>query len=647
MCGIAGELSRSGRPIDLAAFAARLHLLAPRGPDSRGVFAADAAASSPAEWTWRGGTGPRPIETAACPDPLRGLARVALGAHRLAIVGRDPRGDQPLSDDSGRYRIVFNGEIYNYREIRADLAALGVRFGSDTDTEVVAAAWARWGPRAFSRFNGMWAAAIWDRVERMIVLSRDDLGIKPLHVYVDDEVVLFGSELRLFLADPRVRTRGRLNGRVVASYLAHRLVNHTEETWWRPVRAVPPGALWTCRIDGGEPHVRPIIDCIGRDVDAGRDGGDPEGLRSRFAAEVSIRVPSDLPSVILLSGGIDSSAISVCAARDPGLGLARLLTAVHEDPSNDERPFAREVAQACAAPLEEVPVAAAATWEDLIRLMGLIEEPPRWNVVPQWRMMEAIRQRGVKVFLEGQGGDEIFGGYPPLVYRAAACSAAAGGRWIQARRISRGVPLRGTSGWEGLLPRRLRRMLGAAMKTPYWMDPALHREHRDVLEAEDDHLISARADFRGAGHAGAMLRRGTLPFLLRVGDRLAGACSLEGRMPFLAQPFVRYMRRWPASELVRDGVAKAAFRAALSRDLPPRVRDRRSKFGFMPPSAPTTLTLLDLIEAERRGGRLLSRDFVRWEWIDRFGAEIRSRPYEWFYPLWQCVNTEIWLRHLS
>lgn len=648
MCGISGEMLRARGRIDLARFAARLHLLAPRGPDSRGVFVSDGA-PGPASRVWRrtGPVGGSPLDVSGCPADLVANGRLALGAHRLAIVGRDVTGDQPLISVDGRFAIAFSGEIYNYREIRGDLIREGARFASETDTEVLLQAVARWGPSALGRLNGMWAAALWDSVERTLLLTRDDLGIKPLCYYLDDEILLFASELKVLLADPRVRSRGRVNRPSLAAYLAHRVVDHNDESWWSPVRHLPPGFTLTLRLDAPCATLRRAADCVGSGLDGGTAEPSPAEFRELLTREVEQRVPPDLPSVLLLSGGLDSSALAACAARAPGLGRVRLLTAVHEDPANDERPFARAVADRFHAVLEEVPIRGAATWEELGALFRILEEPPRWNVVPQWRMMQAIRERGVKVFIEGQGGDELFGGYPPLAQRAAACSALGEGRWGRAWTDARVVPLRGAAGWAGLIPARVRDLLGRGEGEFYWMRPEFLREQRDAVRDVWAQIVAAHRDPRLPGHVGTLMRSATLPYLLRVGDRLAGACSVEGRMPLLAQPLVRYLRRAPPSSLIRDGRTKVLLRQALSEDLPPEVRDRTSKQGFMPPSAPTTLAFLDLVEADRRGGRLRSEPYIRWEWVDRFSAHIRRDPQGWFYPLWQCVCVELWLRTVA
>ena len=300
MCGICGVVALD-RPPETATVERMLDELAHRGPDGRGTH----------------------------DEP-----GVALGHLRLAIIDLSDAGLQPFASEDGRHRLIHNGEVYNYRELRAELEAKGHRFGSETDTEVILEAYREWGEDCVRRFVGMWAFAIWDSHERRLLCSRDRFGVKPFYYRLDGDRLAFASEPRAFRHD-----RLEPNPTVIRDYLEQSYLDHTDETFFAGIRSLPPAHNLTFdakglrlsrywRLEPGEPPADPA-----------------EAVRAAFLDAIRLHLRSDVPVGTCLSGGIDSSAIAVGVAY-VGVEHQKTVTAYFDDPGFDERPFARAVVSA-------------------------------------------------------------------------------------------------------------------------------------------------------------------------------------------------------------------------------------------------------------------------------------------------------------
>src|SRR5581483_11748537 len=379
MCGLAGVVS-FGRPIaDPAALSRRLAgLLAHRGPDGEGVWVSPSAT-------------------------------VVLAHRRLAIIDLSGAAAQPMATPDARYRIVFNGEIYNFRQLRAELEARDDRFATVSDTEVLLRLVVRDGPDALARARGMFALAIWDSVDRSLLLARDRFGMKPLYVAARSDAVAFASEIRTLvgsgLAPHDVSAAG------VLGYLGWGSVP-PPLTWIAGVEPLAAGA-WVRWAADGRREERTFADVgsvyalrpnAATGVDDFRD-------RVRRAVEdsVSTHLVGDVPVGVFLSGGIDSSAI-VSAATTAGAGDLRTYT-VRFDDASSEHAHARRVAESLNTRNEEIVVESADVVHDLPRILGYLDQPTI-DGVNSYYVSRAVARTGVKAVLSGTGGDEMFGGYP-------------------------------------------------------------------------------------------------------------------------------------------------------------------------------------------------------------------------------------------
>lgn len=395
MCGISGLATTDGKPIERAVLEAMTERLHHRGPDDGGL--------------WFGGGG---------------ALHVGLGARRLSIIDLSARGHMPMSTADGRLWITYNGEVYNFREIRRELEALGYAFRSETDTEVVLNAYAEWGPECLHRFNGMFAFAIWDERERSLFIARDRLGVKPLYYATWADHFGFASEIKALLKHPALPRE--LDWDALDLYLTFRVIPHPY-TIFKSVRKLAPGhyLIWK----DGRLKEHAYWDVFGRSNGA----GEPQAARNGGASHnedlnsikrdlfdlvedaVRLRLVSDVPLGVLLSGGIDSSVVASLMARLSGsrlktftLGFLEAKGALH---GYDESAWARRTAEYLGSEHHELLATADLVRDTIPEALDHCDEPfATSSVIPTYLISKLARGR-VTVALSGDGPDEVFAGY--------------------------------------------------------------------------------------------------------------------------------------------------------------------------------------------------------------------------------------------
>jgi asparagine synthase (glutamine-hydrolysing) len=574
MCGIAGLILDRPGTVDGSLLREVQRGLAHRGPDGDGWLAFGHGGVSRGEEI-----------------PVKVSGEVVLLSRRLAVLDLSRAGDQPMATPGGRYALVFNGEIYNYLELRKALEAAGETFRTKTDTEVLLAALARYGPAALERLVGMYAFALLDMEERTLLLGRDPLGQKPLYHVRWRGGLAFCSEIPPLLELPgvtRLANPERLYG-----YLRFGLSDAGEATFFADVRQLPAGCLASIPLRGRravrpQRHWRPSA---GPCVQLGFDEAAAE-LRERFLESVSLHLRSDAALGFALSGGVDSSSI-VMAARHLRGERYVLDTFSYRagHPDLDESRWIDLVAHAARAKVHDVRFAHHEPLADLDLLMRAqgepVEEPPAYA---EHRVFGRAREAGMTVVLNGQGADELLGGYPwSLTARLASLArrrrlVAATGFAARAARHPRAPGLRPLVFGDALvLPGRWRdrvRWRDGGGPWPAWLraewfrragvEPALPRTP-EGCECLRERLILDLVERK-------------LPRLLRHADRNSMSHSIECRLPFLTPSLVDFLLALPEEHLVaRDGTSKAVFRAAMRGLVPSEILDRRDKIGFTPP----------------------------------------------------------------
>ena len=561
MCGIAGVVRRDGRIVpDVAAALAAA--LAHRGPDGRGV--------------WRS-----PIDDAV------------LVHTRLAIIDPSPSGAQPMATPNGRHRIVFNGEVYNYRDLRRALEARGERFATGSDTEVLLRLLACDGPAALARVRGMFALAWWDAGSRALVLARDRFGIKPLYVAATDRSIAFASEIHALVASGLVERE--IDPAGVLSFLAWGSVPPSL-TYVAGVESLAPGS-WMRWSQDGE-RVRRLFADVSDTYARPLSGCTESQLRARAGAavlqSVTAHLVADVPVGLFLSGGIDSSAI-LSAAADAGAAGLNTYTVRFDDRSS-EHEYARRVASTFGATHHELVLEPSRIVGDLPRILAHLDQPTL-DAVNSYYVSAAVAETGIKAVLSGAGGDELFGGYPSFRRLPAAM------RWKRRMRplapamtpiVSSVLPERLTGRWQHFMAGNGR--MDAAYRTQRGLympaevgrlaGPAL----RDCWAAATARVANAEtAMFRGdastlednVARVETRVYLGSQP--LRDLDVMSMAHGLEVRVPFvdhvLLDAVLPDLGAHPS--LMRN---KRLLHQTLQRPLPREAVDR-PKQGFTLPFA--------------------------------------------------------------
>lgn len=567
MCGIAGIFSKEISHLsDIRLLTASL---AHRGPDGEGF-----AVRRPEEPC-------RHYKSSELPENLSGV--LALGHRRLSIIDVSDAGHQPMASQRNDVVISYNGEIYNYLELRAELERAGVSFRTQSDTEVVLEAYRHWGTDCFARFNGMWAMAIWDERHKHLVLSRDRFGIKPLNYTTIGQTLYFSSEIKSLLCLDKYQPT--LNKEIAADFLRWGTVNHTNDTFFRNISTFPAGCF--CIIDPQKPTFispqkfwAPKNDRLA--ISELSQGEAEAHFRSLFSSAVSLRLRSDVPVGACLSGGLDSSAIVYEATHHrpdrPGIST---FTSASSLSDFDERRWSDVVNQACNATPHTVFPEASAFMADLDDLIRAQEEPfPSASIYAQYLLMKKARAEQIPVLLDGQGADEALCGYRKYV-AYAFIEHFQERRWVNLAGDLTGWMLGGDKGLLQLsqgvryLPKFLQR--GDAEPLSDFVQPGLAGEWAASRPG------STLTTYRSSERQIEDLLNFSVPALLRYEDRNSMAWSIESRVPFLDYRLIEFLLELPTSLKVRGGRTKTLMRGALKGQVAEDILQRRDKMGFVTP----------------------------------------------------------------
>jgi asparagine synthase (glutamine-hydrolysing) len=561
MCGIAGTINLAGGPAQPAVLQRMTDAIAHRGPDGEGHHT----------------DGP-----------------LGFGHRRLAIIDLSPAGRQPMATEDGRFLLTYNGEVYNFRELRTELEAIGHHFHSRSDSEVVLKAFAAWGADALLRFNGMFALALWDRKERTLLLARDRFGVKPLYYSMVGNTLLFASEVKALLAHPEMTARLDTEGLV--EYLTFQNF-FTDRTLFAGARLLPAGSVLKVTVGNLRlPPAERYWDFRFREPDCAVDEHEyVEELDRLFCQAVNRQLVSDVDVGAYLSGGMDSGSITALAAKQ--LPYIRSFTCGFDLNSAsgvelgfDERAGAELMSYIFKTQHYEMVLKAGDMERVLPRLAWHLEEPRVGQCYPNFYVAE-LASKFVKVVLSGTGGDELFGGYPWRYYRAVV------------NRDFDDYVDRYYEFWQRLVPNGKM----AKLLAPVWPEVS-HVSPREIFRdvfAEHANDLQRPEDY--VNHSLYFETKTFLHGLLVVEDKMSMAHGLETRVPFLDNDLVDFAMRVPTrmklgnlEEVIRldenepggkreryfnqtrDG--KLLLRKAMARHLPDEIANRE-KQGFSAPDA--------------------------------------------------------------
>jgi asparagine synthase (glutamine-hydrolysing) len=579
-----------------------------------------------------------------------------LGQARLSIIDLSDEASQPMYSENGRYGLIFNGEIYNYLELRDELERLGRAFFTQSDTEVLLMAWQVWGKESLQRLTGMFAFAVFDFQLRTCTLVRDAFGIKPLFYACADAGFYFASDTRAMRA--LAPCSPTVNWQRAYDYLVHGEYDFGGDTFFSDFSSLLPGHLmevsldqfrWTQAEAWWTPSIQKGSTLSFREASL--------RLRELLLESVRFHLRSDVPLGAALSGGIDSSAI-VCAMRHVQADLPiHTFSFVASDAAVSEEPWVNLVNDHVGAVVHKVRVSPDELAQDLDRLIDTQGEPfGSTSIYAQYRVFKLAQENGVTVTLDGQGADEMMGGYlgyPGQRMLSLLESGAFGQAWSFLRNWSAWP---GRSGIEGLkrlvgasssgkLHSTLRRLNGT-QNVPAWIRPGPLVEAGVRLVYPHVHSEgSIRGRRMMAFLAQSLTERGLLG-LLRHGDRNSMRFSVESRVPFLTTKLADFMLSQPEDYLVSaKGETKALLREAMRGIVPNVVLDRRDKIGFATPEKDWILSMADRVRqwlAEDVRLPFLNQAVIR----ENFEQIIAgNRPYTW--QVWRWINFIRWYRGLN
>lgn len=633
MCGIAGYFNSTGiRPENLEKMNSRLRH---RGPDGEGFVWFDEAKAYPT-------AGPdTPLECHG--DALPWLAkslekdnrfRGGMAHRRLAILDLEAGGHQPMCSSDKRFWISYNGEIYNHPELKEQLIKAGHRFHTRSDTEVLLAAWMQWGPGCLPRLNGMWAFALYDTQTQKLYASRDRFGVKPFYYFHSGRSFVFASEQKALLENPVVRTG--IHEAALFDYFVLGQIEYQSESFFQNILELAPAHYLCWDFKTGDCSVH-------RYYQLQTQYGTPEQNRISFEEHVQntrdlleqairIRLRADVEVGTCLSGGLDSSAITGLMRKilSPGREIKTFTSVFPGDPS-DESKWADSMAEFSASQSFKVTADAAELLRDLDEL-SLCQDIPLWSTstYAQFRVMKMVRDTGIKVVLDGQGGDEVFAGYGLHRYY-----------------FQKGLPLQ--KRWihllaNGQLPFYLNQYL--RQELIYQLPPSLtlffykryfpelNVFNSDFLKRNQERYIQMRK--RNPSHLNERLasemNHSSLKSYLKCEDRCAMWHGVESRTPFADDhPLIDYVFGLGQEYKIRGKLSKFLLRESIKGIVPESIRMRADKMGYATPNNVWINTLAQEMESA-----LLD---LPEEFFDR--KELRKRYKSLFYPTSQLDNGRI------
>lgn len=547
MCGISGIVNFNHKPAEESQLHEMNRIIHHRGPDGEGIFVD---------------------------------GNVGIGSTRLSIIDLRHIADMPMTDSDERYVIVFNGEIFNYIEVRDELLKKGYRFKNDSDTEVILNAYKEWGEDCLHRLNGMWAFLIWDKKEKKLFGSRDRYGIKPFYYYKDNERLIVGSEIKQILSCGVER---KAEDEIVYDFLTFNFTDHTEKTFFKNIFKLPAG--WKITVQGNDVKISKWYELLINENSANRKTL-YEDFYNLFYDSVRLRLRSDVEVGSCLSGGLDSSSI-VCAMheflkKEDRTKIQKTFTAAYNEIELDEKSFVDEVLKQTNSASYFLYPDSKGFAEDFDKIAYHQEEPfVGATVFAQWSVFKKIHEANLKVVLDGQGADEILIGYfsffPFHLKRNLLNPVKYVSEFIHGVNTTQLGLFKFTQNFvyfssTGIRYRHVLKNAKSFMN-PSFVNSFCRRNLFDDMVAVDNLQTNRLSN----------LWRISLPSLLRYEDKNSMAFSVEARLPFLDHRLVEFIFSIPFDELIKKGWTKNVLRQSMKNKIPEKVRMRKGKLAFSVP----------------------------------------------------------------
>jgi len=612
MCGIAGILNLDKKPAERGLVEKMTGLQKHRGPDASGFYYD---------------------------------RNVALGHCRLKIIDLTDKAHQPMQLPDRSVSVVYNGEIFNYLELKEELVMLGHKFITGSDTEVVLHAYRQWGLDAPTKFNGMWSFAIWDSRRNMLFCSRDRFGIKPFYYYFDGKRFVFASEIKAFFCDKTIPREPDMNA--VFNYLGsgYGYMDTSQGTFFKNIRQLRPGhsLVITDKID----------DINYWQLDAGRANNSRtfESIRDEFSElfndAVKLWTRSDVPVGISLSGGLDSTSIAAVMS-DICTNKIESFSACFEEPGYGEKAYINEMLKDPKFTPNFITPTSYELMNELHKIIRHQDEPfTGASIFSQWQIMKTAKSKGIKVLLTGQGSDEILAGYNkfyPFYYADMIRHCDMGGLLENMMKLGSGF---GYNRWQAL-PEAVKVLASRAV--PAGMKAG--KKRAAFLDENFCRQYGRRNAVRKQEFGGCLRQElynsitvSPLPALLHFDDRNSMAHSVESRPPFLDHRLVEFAFSMPDSAKIKGGFTKYVLRESMKGRLPELIRTRRDKMGFVTPMGEwfrkeLKNEVLGLLSEER----FKKRGIFDMNGVNNIIKEHNEGKRDHAFTIWSWVNLELWFR---
>jgi asparagine synthase (glutamine-hydrolysing) len=631
MCGICGIFNLNADPFAVKSIHSMNDAQIHRGPDDEGYLFVN--------------TSEQQIRSIMHASELKASynaikPNLVLAHRRLSVLDLSEKGHQPMSNDNGTLWITYNGEVYNYIEIRKELVSLGYQFRSNTDTEVILKAYEAWDIGCLDRFNGMWAFAIWDERKKRLFCARDRFGIKPFHYFRDNKKFVFASEIQAMLASGMIN-RG-IDDESIYNFLVFNLLSNGDGTFFKDIKQLESGHYLIINYDNSLEIKRWWYWKEDKDYKSCETG---ERFKSIFEDAVKIRMRSDVPLGSCLSGGLDSSAI-VCMMNylnsTERSKAVETFTAVYDgDPLCDEHEYSRCVVEHTNAKEHLIFPKSGELLAEVENLVHIQGEPFQGlSVYAQYCVMRKVRDCGVTVILDGQGGDELFWGYSryyAFYYKYLLGKLRFYKAW---KEFLSAKTIRTDMSVQSLIANffyfgypSIRYMRNRIRAKKYLAADFYNSEYRQFFEALVN-PVSAKEYQWSEIHAN------TLPHLLRYEDRNSMAFSVETRLPFLDYRLVNFAINLQPEDMIKDGYTKMPIRTGMANILPEKIRQRQTKLGFSVPEKNWFLALKPLFR-EVFSGQIKSSEYINPTKLLK-AIETENIDPTW---AWRFLNVELFLEN--
>jgi len=662
MCGIAGVINPKG--FHISNIWNMTDTVKHRGPDDEGYLIFDnldsspiclGGASTPSE-VYASGLNYAPISTR---DESQSGSRacVALGHRRLSILDLSPGGHQPMCDVHQRYWIVFNGEIYNYIELKEELSKLNYTFKTHTDTEVILAAWRQWGPDCLTRFNGMWAICIYDSTEKRLFLARDRFGIKPLYYWFAPEgSFCFGSEIKQFTQYNG--WKAKLNPQRVYDYLIYSYTDHTNETMFSGVNQISGGYYFYEKIDKILPDKEnKIIATKWYSIPEQPFHGTFEEASKRFEtlfkSAVELHLRADVPVGTALSGGLDSSAI-VCEMNNilkktNANHFQKTFSCCFEDEQYSEKKWIDIV-------IEQTKTDSHFVYPELKDVFSVtqeliwVQDEPYQSQSPflAYKVFRMVKENNVKVLLNGQGADEYLGGYGQFIH-AKLLQKFRSYKWLEVYKEIKDLDLtKFPKGYllriilTSFIPDKLRAIISEKSNRSRIIKNLINNKVLGSKNVDPNkHIPITLYNVKGISQHQTFFS--TLPKYLKWEDRNSMSNSVEARVPFLDYRLVEFTYNLPDDYLDYKGETKRVLRYGMKDVLPEKIKNRKDKNGYIAPE--DRWVKKDdpkLFRKKLQEAIEISKGIIKPEALNYFDKIVAGKiPFDYTY--WRLILFAIWV----